>query len=30
MIGILDFMLILGAVAMGMLLSRSDRPRWKL
>ena len=30
MIGFVDFMLILGAVAIGMLLSRSDRPRWKL
>ncbi len=30
MIGTLDFMLILGTVAMGLLLSRSDRPRWKL
>lgn len=30
MIGILDFMLILGVVAIGFLLSRSDRPRWKL
>lgn len=30
MIGILDFMLILGAVSMGFLLSGSDRSRWKL
>ena len=30
MIGILDFMLILGAVTMGLLLSSSDKPRWKL
>ena len=30
MIGFVDFMLILGTVVIGMLLSRSDRPRWKL
>lgn len=30
MIGVLDFMLILGTVAIGFLFSRSDRPRWKL
>lgn len=30
MIGMLDFMLILGAVLMGLLFSRSDRSRWKL
>ena len=30
MIGVLDFMLILGAVAIGLLLSPSDKPRWKL
>lgn len=30
MIGLLDFMLILGSVFMGLLIARSDRPRWKL
>ena len=30
MIGLFDFMLILGTVFVGFLLSRSDRPRWKL
>ena len=30
MIGLVDFMLILGAVAIGLLLAPSDKPRWKL
>lgn len=30
MIGVLDFMLILGIVGIGFVFSRCDRSRWKL